>query len=82
MYLYGQVPVTSASEVYPLLDRARHKRAVAKTQSNERSSRSHSVFQLRITGVNAVTEMKSHGVRLTLHDKALRKYCYFLIFTS
>jgi len=46
------VPLHSASQVKVLLARAQSKRSVAATLMNERSSRSHSVFTLRISGVN------------------------------
>ena len=39
----------------PMLARAAASRAVASTQMNERSSRSHSVFRLRISGKNSQT---------------------------
>jgi len=46
------VPLHSPSQVRALLARAQSRRSVAATLMNERSSRSHSVFTLRITGVN------------------------------
>ncbi|TFK39613.1 P-loop containing nucleoside triphosphate hydrolase protein [Crucibulum laeve] len=46
------VPLHSASQVRSLLSLAQSRRSVAATLMNERSSRSHSVFTLRITGVN------------------------------
>jgi len=44
--------VTTAEQVYDLLAIARANRAVAATRFNDYSSRSHSVFQMRITGHN------------------------------
>ncbi|XP_004673435.1 PREDICTED: kinesin-like protein KIFC1 isoform X2 [Condylura cristata] len=44
------VPVSCEKEVEALLHLARQNRAVASTAKNERSSRSHSVFQLQISG--------------------------------
>ncbi|XP_006882255.1 PREDICTED: kinesin-like protein KIFC1 [Elephantulus edwardii] len=44
------VPVSCEKEVEALLHLAHQNRAVACTAHNERSSRSHSVFQLQITG--------------------------------
>ncbi len=44
------VPVSSPSDVYALLREANANRTTAATASNSRSSRSHSVFQLWITG--------------------------------
>ena len=52
-----------------LLKRAHKNRAVAATNCNERSSRSHSVFQLRITGKNAITTEACSGM-LNLVDLA------------
>ncbi|KAG0416089.1 hypothetical protein HPB47_006734 [Ixodes persulcatus] len=49
-------------EIYELLRRARKHRAVGATQCNEHSSRSHSVFQLRITGTNRRTGVGSRGL--------------------
>ncbi|KAK2459328.1 hypothetical protein APHAL10511_008653 [Amanita phalloides] len=46
------VPLTSPSQVKTLLALAQSRRSVAATLVNERSSRSHSVFTLRISGVN------------------------------
>jgi kinesin family protein C1 len=46
------VPLTSASQVKSLLALAQSRRSVAATLVNERSSRSHSVFTLRIIGIN------------------------------
>ncbi|KAM4817250.1 kinesin-like protein KIFC1 [Urocitellus parryii] len=47
------VPVSCEKEVETLLHLARQNRAVARTAQNERSSRSHSVFQLQISGEHA-----------------------------
>lgn len=47
------VPVSCEKEVEALLQLARQNRAVARTSQNERSSRSHSVFQLQISGEHA-----------------------------
>ncbi|KAG6810531.1 hypothetical protein H0H92_011449 [Tricholoma furcatifolium] len=44
------VPLTSAAQVKSLLAQAQKRRSVASTLMNERSSRSHSVFTLRIRG--------------------------------
>ena len=46
------VPLSSSSQVRSLLSIANSRRTVAATLMNERSSRSHSVFTLRITGTN------------------------------
>ncbi|KAJ3204024.1 kinesin-like nuclear fusion protein [Dinochytrium kinnereticum] len=63
------VPVTSPSAVYEMLKKALLNRAVASTNSNERSSRSHSVFTLRLTGKNSLTGESSDGT-LNLIDLA------------
>ena len=46
------VSLSSPSQVRSLLSLAQSRRSVAATLMNERSSRSHSVFTLRISGVN------------------------------
>ncbi|KII87111.1 hypothetical protein PLICRDRAFT_42749 [Plicaturopsis crispa FD-325 SS-3] len=48
-------PLSSPAQVRALLARAQSRRSVAATLMNERSSRSHSVFTLRIRGCNAHT---------------------------
>ncbi|KAI9362080.1 P-loop containing nucleoside triphosphate hydrolase protein [Zopfochytrium polystomum] len=59
----------SPSDVLDLLTKAAHRRAVAATNCNERSSRSHSVFTLRLCGQNSLTEEACEGV-LNLIDLA------------
>ena len=61
--------VRSPDQVALLLRKASENRAVGKTQSNERSSRSHSVFTLRLNGTNPLTGEKCDGV-LNLIDLA------------
>nr|AVR43205.1 KIFC1 [Phascolosoma esculenta] len=61
--------VTSPKQVHDLLRKASANRAVASTNCNERSSRSHSVFMLKIRGENPITGETSHGV-LNLVDLA------------
>lgn len=63
------VNVTSETQVYSLLEKATQNRAVAATQCNERSSRSHSVFRLKLTGENHLTAEKCQGT-LNLIDLA------------
>ncbi|KAK6190079.1 hypothetical protein SNE40_002016 [Patella caerulea] len=63
------VPVKQESEVLNLLKQASHNRAVAETKCNERSSRSHSVFQLHLTGNNTITGEALQGT-LNLVDLA------------
>lgn len=52
-----------------LLHLARQNRAVARTAQNERSSRSHSVFQLQISGEHAARGLQC-GAPLSLVDLA------------
>ncbi len=61
--------MTSPEEVFVLLDKASANRAVAATNCNERSSRSHSVFTLTLSGTNPLTQESSYGV-LNLIDLA------------
>jgi kinesin family protein C1 len=49
------LPLRSPAQVRALLARAQGRRSVAATLMNERSSRSHSVFTLRVAGANART---------------------------
>ncbi|XP_069738033.1 kinesin-like protein KIFC1 [Phaenicophaeus curvirostris] len=63
------VPVASEEEVLGLLQTAATNRSVARTALNDRSSRSHSVFQLRIRGVNAARHLRCSSV-LSLVDLA------------
>lgn len=63
------VDVKSPHQVSSLLSLAHKNRAIAATNCNERSSRSHSVFQLKITGNNAITTESCSGT-LNLVDLA------------
>ncbi|XP_070593061.1 kinesin-like protein KIFC1 [Erythrolamprus reginae] len=63
------VPVSSEEEVRKLLLRAKTHRSVARTILNERSSRSHSLFQLRLEGTNAKRGLHTSSV-LSLVDLA------------
>lgn len=55
--------------VHEMLKRATNNRSVAATKANERSSRSHSVFILRLLGKNSITGERSEGT-LNLVDLA------------
>jgi kinesin family protein C1 len=59
----------SPDQVQQVLKQASENRAVASTNCNERSSRSHSVFTLKISGKNRVTEELLEGT-LNLIDLA------------
>ncbi|KAI1793440.1 kinesin-domain-containing protein [Ganoderma leucocontextum] len=63
------VPLSSPTQVRTLLSLAQGRRTVAATLMNERSSRSHSVFTLRIRGENALTGESCEG-SLNLVDLA------------
>ncbi|KAL6071666.1 kinesin-like nuclear fusion protein [Balamuthia mandrillaris] len=63
------VTVEQPYQVYDLLKRAAHNRAVASTKLNERSSRSHSVFQLKLSGLNKINGKTTVGI-LNLIDLA------------
>nr|ADM53352.1 kinesin-like motor protein [Cynops orientalis] len=63
------VSVSSEEEVHKLLRTAKMNRSVAKTVLNDRSSRSHSVFQLRIEGKNESRDVKTASI-LSLIDLA------------
>jgi kinesin family protein C1 len=59
--LMSIVPLNNPRQVTSLLDRASSRRAVAATLMNERSSRSHSVFSLKVRGINPLTEERCEG---------------------
>ncbi|KAF5332299.1 hypothetical protein D9611_008060 [Ephemerocybe angulata] len=65
------VPLQSPSQVRVLLARAQSRRSVAATLMNERSSRSHSVFTLRISGVNVAGEKKERVKETQSINKSL-----------
>lgn len=62
-------PVKDVSDVEELLSKAQRNRSVGQTLCNEHSSRSHSVFTLKISGQNLVTSEKVEGI-LNLIDLA------------
>lgn len=63
------VTLDSPSRVETMLRQADTNRSVAATRANERSSRSHSVFILKLIGENSVTGERSEGT-LNLVDLA------------
>ncbi|KIY48881.1 kinesin-domain-containing protein, partial [Fistulina hepatica ATCC 64428] len=63
------IPLNSAAHVRSLLALAQSRRSVAATLINARSSRSHSVFTLRIRGTNSATQESCYGA-LNLVDLA------------
>lgn len=68
-FLPAFAPRSSPPQVEALLHLARQNRAVARTAQNERSSRSHSVFQLQISGEHAGRGLQC-GAPLNLVDLA------------
>lgn len=60
------VDCKDAGRVRELLAEAAKQRAVGATAANERSSRSHMVFLLSISGTNPATGQHLHGVTLML----------------
>ena len=63
------VNLDSPGKVESILRRAMNNRSVAATKANERSSRSHSVFILKLIGENSITGERSEGT-LNLVDLA------------
>lgn len=63
------VPLDSPTSVESMLKQAAKNRSVAATKANERSSRSHSVFILKLVGRNSTTNETSEGT-LNLVDLA------------
>jgi len=57
-----EVEVKSASDVFPLLHQAHRNRSTASTDCNDLSSRSHSLFQLYLTGFNEESSQTVHGI--------------------
>ncbi|KAI8713470.1 Kinesin-like protein [Fusarium sp. LHS14.1] len=63
------VRLNSPSSVETMLEEAQNNRSVAATKANERSSRSHSVFILKLVGENSATGERCEGT-LNLVDLA------------
>ncbi|KAG0169986.1 kinesin-like nuclear fusion protein [Apophysomyces sp. BC1034] len=63
------VMLDSPAKVITMLKKASQNRATGATNMNERSSRSHSVFKLRLSGYNSTTKEQCEGV-LNLIDLA------------
>jgi kinesin family protein C1 len=63
------IPVTTQQQVHQILSRARRNRSTARTNCNEHSSRSHSVFQVRVKGVSSHGQPSIDGL-LSLIDLA------------
>lgn len=69
IFFLSIVELTSPSKVKSMLHKANQNRATGATLLNERSSRSHSVFVLQLTGHNETTGERTSGV-LNLIDLA------------
>lgn len=67
----SEVPVNSAQEILELVRRAQERRRIAETSSHARSSRSHSIFTMKVHCRKkvAVGELENHG-KLHLVDLA------------
>ncbi|ODV93523.1 hypothetical protein PACTADRAFT_52095 [Pachysolen tannophilus NRRL Y-2460] len=63
------VELKNPEQVYELLNKANKNRSTASTKANERSSRSHSVFIIKIIGTNLSTNERTEGC-LNLIDLA------------
>ena len=70
------VQVESPVHLWPLLKVANQNRKVAETFCNERSSRSHSIFQLKLHGKNIRSGQEING---TLNLIDLAGFCIYSI---
>lgn len=73
------VRVTSQSQVHSLLAKASHNRAVGATNCNERSSRSHSVFRLKLTGRNDLTDETCQGMWFFISERDCDSWSVFIV---
>eukprot|EP01091_Cochliopodium_minus_P015078 TRINITY_DN5272_c0_g1_i2.p1 TRINITY_DN5272_c0_g1~~TRINITY_DN5272_c0_g1_i2.p1 ORF type:complete len:672 (-),score=205.91 TRINITY_DN5272_c0_g1_i2:52-2067(-) len=64
-----KIKVSSPEQIYKFLEKANKNRSMGRTNMNDRSSRSHTVFTLKIQGTNKVTSAKTKAV-LNLIDLA------------
>lgn len=58
---YTNIQVNTVEDLDPILEQAAMKRAVAETMCNEKSSRSHSIFQLKIFAKNLELKQERNG---------------------
>lgn len=63
------IPITSPSQANLILEQVNKRRSTAATKSNDKSSRSHSIFIIDIKGSNKATGLKTFGT-LNLIDLA------------
>jgi len=74
VWIKSQLCVLDFLQVARLLERAARNRAVAATHCNERSSRSHSVFRLKLTGKNGKTRETCEGMHVVLQSQHQTPY--------
>ncbi|ODV62777.1 Kar3p [Ascoidea rubescens DSM 1968] len=65
----SEIELLDVDMVNEILIKANNNRSVASTKSNERSSRSHSIFRIKIVGENPMTRENTEGI-LNLIDLA------------
>jgi len=63
---YKSIEVYNIQEFYKIIKSAAERRAVAETQCNEKSSRSHCIFQIKITGKNLNSKLERHGALILI----------------
>lgn len=66
---FKSIEVNDVYDFYKIINIAADRRAVAETQCNEKSSRSHCIFQIKITGKNNNNKLERYGA-LNLIDLA------------
>lgn len=66
---FTTIEIRSVEEWHEVLSTAKLKRSVAETVCNEKSSRSHCIFQIKINGRNDITKQERNGA-LNLIDLA------------
>lgn len=63
------IPITSPEQANSVLEQVNERRRTAATKSNDKSSRSHSIFILDVHGINVSSNIKTYGT-LNLIDLA------------
>ncbi|EDK46430.1 conserved hypothetical protein [Lodderomyces elongisporus NRRL YB-4239] len=63
------IPITSPEQASSVLEQVNERRRTAATKSNDKSSRSHSIFILDVHGINVSSNIKTYGT-LNLIDLA------------
>jgi len=66
---FKSIEVNNVNDFYQIIKIAADRRAVAETHCNEKSSRSHCIFQIKITGKNHNNKLERYGA-LNLIDLA------------